>query len=170
MAVKASLRYAIGCYYENIENLHLINEKHMELGIKFAQKSHEALQTLFSIKNIKTGISKLQRSYHELLKSENHMLTSSQWSTKSGITSPNEFQNIKKKLIDQELVIEVDKSTITDEDEMVLLIVKGVVTFDSKHPHYRNSEFIDKLIKFYEDMEDYEKCQELVRLKEKSIS
>jgi hypothetical protein len=64
----------------------------------------------------------------------------------------------------------IDLHSVTDEDEMVSLIVKGVVVFDSKHPYYRNSEFIDKLIEYYECIENYEKCQELVKLKEKTIS
>lgn len=86
------------------------------------------------------------------------------------LTLLNFIDKYKETAILNENLPVIDLHSVTDEDEMVSLIVKGVVTFDSKHPHYKNSEFIDKLIDYYEYIENYEKCQELVKLKERSIS
>jgi hypothetical protein len=64
----------------------------------------------------------------------------------------------------------IDIYSITDIQEVFTLTIKGILPYDQKHPYYCDSEFIDKLIIFYKGTEDYERCQELIKLKENSIS
>jgi hypothetical protein len=64
----------------------------------------------------------------------------------------------------------LDIYSITDLHEVFDLTIKGILPFDEKHPYYCDFEFIDKLIVFYEGKEDYERCQELIKLKENSLS
>jgi hypothetical protein len=60
----------------------------------------------------------------------------------------------------------VDIYSITDIQEVFALTIKGIATFNESHPHYNNAGFIDKLIVYYENEEDYERCNELKKLKE----
>jgi len=59
-----------------------------------------------------------------------------------------------------------DIYSITDQQEIFALTIKGLVKFDEKHPHYYNTIFIDKLIKYYQGKEDYEQCELLIRLRD----
>lgn len=63
----------------------------------------------------------------------------------------------------------LDIYSITDEQEMFSLTTKGLIPFNNLHPYYRKSQFIDKLITYYESVEDYEKCQELIKQKVQSL-
>ena len=60
----------------------------------------------------------------------------------------------------------VDIYSITDIQEVFALTIKGIVPFNEEHPHYNDLSFIEKLIVFYENKEDYEFCLELKKLKE----
>ena len=44
--------------------------------------------------------------------------------------------------------------------------VSGILKFDPKHPQFNNSKFFNDLLTYYQEKEDYEKCQELLKLKE----
>lgn len=59
----------------------------------------------------------------------------------------------------------VDVYSITDVEEVFELTKKGMIQFDSRHPNYDDDEFIDRLMKYYESIEDYEQCQQLLDLK-----
>jgi hypothetical protein len=61
----------------------------------------------------------------------------------------------------------IDIYSITDEKEILELTIKGVLLFDEQHPKYNDEEFIDKMITYFESIEEYEKCQELIELKKK---
>jgi hypothetical protein len=61
----------------------------------------------------------------------------------------------------------LDIYSISDSQEIFDLTIKGILPFNELHPYYTNSEFIDKLIVFYEVREEYEQCVELKQLKEK---
>ncbi|MBN2523352.1 MAG: hypothetical protein JXB24_08740 [Bacteroidales bacterium] len=61
----------------------------------------------------------------------------------------------------------VDIYSISDEVEVLDLTLKGIVKFDEKHPKFKNKKFIDKMISHFETMEEYEKCQKLIEMKNK---
>lgn len=63
----------------------------------------------------------------------------------------------------------IDIYSITDQQEIFDLTAKGILPFDNKHPLYSNTEFIDKLIVYYEGKEQYEYCIELQLLKERIL-
>lgn len=86
------------------------------------------------------------------------------------LTLLNFIDKYEKTAILNESIPILDIHSVTDEDEMVSLTVKGLIPFNSQHPRFKHSVFIDKLIAYYECIEDYEKCQELIKLKEKAIS
>ncbi len=85
------------------------------------------------------------------------------------LTLLNFIDKYKETAILNDNIPVIDIYSVTEEAEMISLTVKGVIPFNSKHPHYKHSAFIDKLIAYYENLEDYEKCQELIKLKENAI-
>jgi hypothetical protein len=44
--------------------------------------------------------------------------------------------------------------------------ISGRMKFDSLHPMFNNDDFFRELLEYYKEKEDYEKCQELLRIKE----
>ena len=54
-----------------------------------------------------------------------------------------------------------------DEEEIFKLTVSGMIPFDSKHPHYDDAGFFEKLLLYYQENEEYEKCHELLNKKHK---
>ena len=47
-------------------------------------------------------------------------------------------------------------------DEILKLTIKGEIPFNSKHPFFRDEEFFSRLLRHYQDNEQYEKCQRLL--------
>lgn len=43
--------------------------------------------------------------------------------------------------------------------------VEGEIDFGPEHPQYNNIRFFKELLRYYEEREDYEKCDQLIRLK-----
>jgi hypothetical protein len=81
------------------------------------------------------------------------------------LTLINFLEKYKDSLIlkDNPPVIEIE--SINNEKELFDLTVAGAITFDKKHPQYNNEFFFKKLLKYYQDIEAYEKCQALINLK-----
>ncbi|MBN1117761.1 MAG: hypothetical protein JXA77_11185 [Bacteroidales bacterium] len=86
------------------------------------------------------------------------------------LTLMNFLDKYKDTAILREEIQVIDIYSITDIQEMFTLTIKGIIAFDNKHPYFNDSAFIDKLIIYYESVEDYERCQELISLKERILS
>ena len=95
---------------------------------------------------------------------------------KSLLAENNDFINIQLTLInflekykdslvldDNLPVIEIKK--VKSEGELFNLTLKGTLPYNENHPLYNNKAFFMKLLKHYQDIEAYEKCQELINLK-----
>ncbi|MBN2349926.1 MAG: hypothetical protein JXJ22_13860 [Bacteroidales bacterium] len=55
----------------------------------------------------------------------------------------------------------IDIYSVTNEDEIFELTIKGLVKFNFHHPYYGNKKFINRLLNYYLENEEYEKCHEL---------
>jgi septum formation topological specificity factor MinE len=44
--------------------------------------------------------------------------------------------------------------------------ISGKLEFNQAHPKFNNPEFFRELFEYYKEKEDYEKCQELLKIKE----
>ncbi len=53
----------------------------------------------------------------------------------------------------------------TGEKDCFELTVNGVIPFDLQHPFFNDDNFFQKLLHYYQDIEDYEKCSKLVQEK-----
>ncbi|QQS50282.1 MAG: hypothetical protein IPM71_11915 [Bacteroidota bacterium] len=60
----------------------------------------------------------------------------------------------------------VDIYSVTDEQEVFALTIKGKLSFNEDHPFYHSPNFLEKLIHFYMQKEEYEYCQQLNQIKE----
>ena len=85
------------------------------------------------------------------------------------LTLINFLEKYKNTAVIEENQQIVDIYSITDEKEILELTIKGVLLFDEQHPKYNDEEFIDKMITYFESIEEYEKCQELIDLKKKFV-
>ncbi|HEY4785252.1 MAG TPA: hypothetical protein VIH57_04355 [Bacteroidales bacterium] len=53
----------------------------------------------------------------------------------------------------------------TGEKDCFELTVNGVIPFDTHHPFFNDDNFFQKLLHYYQELEDYEKCSKLVKEK-----
>ncbi len=52
-----------------------------------------------------------------------------------------------------------------DENECFELTINGKLNFNQSHPFYNHDSFYQKLIQYYQNLEDYETCSVLVKTK-----
>ncbi len=57
------------------------------------------------------------------------------------------------------------QTTSLSRDECFQLTIDSKLAFDSKHPFYNDESFFDNLLDFFKAQENYEKCDELVKMK-----
>jgi hypothetical protein len=74
----------------------------------------------------------------------------------------------KTAVLDENMSV-VDIYSISDEAEVLDLTIKGIVAFNEEHPRFNDGDFIDKMIEYYGQQEEYEKCSELLELKSKLV-
>ena len=126
-------------------------------------------------------INKNQVKIKEILKEPNSLKRTTMFeehyeTNKSLLAQNNDFISIQLTLInflekykdssilkDNPPVIEIE--SIKNEKELFDLTVAGAITFDKNHPQYNNDSFFKRLLKHYQDIEAYEKCQALINLK-----
>ncbi|HBH49455.1 MAG TPA: hypothetical protein DDX98_12485 [Bacteroidales bacterium] len=82
------------------------------------------------------------------------------------LTLVNFLDKYKNTAIIRQDIPLIDIYSITDIQEVFALTIKGIADFNEQHPYYYNAEFIDKLIVYYENKEDYERCEQLQKLKQ----
>jgi hypothetical protein len=54
-----------------------------------------------------------------------------------------------------------------NEDDCFEMIISGKASFDENHPYFENEDFFQKLMDYYQEIEDYENCGKLVNYKQK---
>lgn len=59
-----------------------------------------------------------------------------------------------------------DFSEDLEEDEIPYFnkTISGQMSYNPSHPQFSNSNFFRKLLEYYEGIEDYEKCDELIKI------
>lgn len=55
-----------------------------------------------------------------------------------------------------------------DVNECFELTINGFLIYDKAHPFYSDDTFFNRLLNYYKQLEDYEKCSELVNTKKSS--
>jgi hypothetical protein len=52
----------------------------------------------------------------------------------------------------------------SENDSIFLQTVKGKIKFDVNHPHFHSTRFFNRLLKYYEEVENYEMCELLLKM------
>lgn len=102
--------------------------------------------------------------YEEFVQQNRQLLAQNNDLINVQLTLINFIEKYKQTAILEEETPLIDIYSITDKQEVFLLTVKGIISFNEKHPYYRDKGFIEKLLVYYGGKEDYEKCQELILL------
>lgn len=53
----------------------------------------------------------------------------------------------------------------TNEKDCFELTINGVLPYNMQHPFFNDDNFFQKLLRYYQDIEDYENCSKLVKEK-----
>ena len=53
----------------------------------------------------------------------------------------------------------------TNENECFEMTINGMLDFNTQHPYYSDDSFFQKLMKHFQESENYEKCDKLVKEK-----
>ncbi len=83
------------------------------------------------------------------------------------LTLINFLEKYKDSDMMKESESDVSFETVDDEEEIFRLTVSGMIPFDRKHPHYSDTAFFKKLLHYYQENEEYEKCHNLMNIKRK---
>ncbi|MCG8697296.1 MAG: hypothetical protein MI922_04525 [Bacteroidales bacterium] len=81
------------------------------------------------------------------------------------LTLINFVEKYKNTAILEEDYQVVDIFSVTDDEEIFELTCNGMIEFDENHPRYDDEEFFGRLLTYYEENEEYEKCQRLLESK-----
>jgi hypothetical protein len=70
-------------------------------------------------------------------------------------------------ILDDEELTELSPEMFMDEHELFELTIQGKLAFNITHPKFEDEEFFQKLLTYYAALEAYEKCNSLLKTKEK---
>ncbi len=137
------------------------------------------------VKNNLELINKNQVRIKEILKEPNSSRRTTKFeehyeTNKNLLAENNDFISVQLTLInflekykDSEIlkdntpILEIE--SVKSEKELFDLTVNGDIAFNKEHPKYSNEIFFKRLLKYYQDIEAYEKCQALINLKKSDM-
>jgi hypothetical protein len=70
---------------------------------------------------------------------------------------------MKYEYLDHESTADVQQTAPVDQ--LLLQTVNGKLEYNPAHPQFNDPEFFHRLLKYYENTEDYEMCDKLIRLR-----
>jgi hypothetical protein len=75
--------------------------------------------------------------------------------------------NFLEKYEDRHFLSDHNQATpaFKDKEECFEHTVNGLIIYDCNHPYYSDEKFFSRLLQFYQQLENYEKCSELVNTK-----
>jgi hypothetical protein len=131
------------------------------------------------VKKNLTQIQNNQKEIRELLKQQVSVIRTEQLEkkyavNKSLLSENNDFINVQLTLTN--FLEKYDESTLLgnvsveslifkNEDECFEHTINGTLIYDLNHPCYADEKFFSRLLNYYQQLENYEKCSELVNTK-----
>jgi hypothetical protein len=120
-----------------------------------------------------------QKEIRELLKQQVSVIRTEQLEkryaiNKSLLAENNDFINVQltltnflEKYEDTGMLEKCEDSypVFKDENECFEHTINGSIMYDKSHPYYLDVNFFDRLLNYYQQLENYEKCSELVNTK-----
>ena len=129
-------------------------------NVQLIKENSEIIQLVLKGEVQTESIGKVQASSNELLKENSEHLKLHN----ALLTYLKSLQNIESFTIPSEAVlsnelIPADIETIKlGFDDYLQSTIQGLMVFDSTHPYFCSEEFKSKLIHYYSEIEEYEKC------------
>lgn len=131
------------------------------------------------VKSNLTQIQNNQKDIRELLKLQVSAFRTEQLEKKYSINKSllaenNDFINVQltltnflEKYENTEFLGDTLKSSpvFKDENDCFEHTINGSILFDFNHPYYSDEKFFTRLLAYYQQLENYEKCSELVNTK-----
>jgi hypothetical protein len=131
------------------------------------------------VKENLTQIQNNQKGIRDLLKQQvsekrTELLEGKYAINKALLAENNDFINVQltltnflEKYEDTILLAESDNNVpvYKDVDECFEHTVNGFLMYDPSHPYYNDEKFFNRLIHYFQQLEDYERCSELVNTK-----
>jgi hypothetical protein len=71
-------------------------------------------------------------------------------------------------ILDEEELPDLNPDLYLDDHELFELTIQGKLVFNITHPKFDDEEFFQKLLSYYSSLEAYEKCNSLLKTKEKT--
>jgi hypothetical protein len=63
----------------------------------------------------------------------------------------------------------LSEDKIIDEEGCFEMTINGQIEYNFKHPYFKNELFFNRLLDYYQNIEDYEKCSKLVNTRHKKL-
>ncbi len=94
---------------------------------------------------------------------------------KSLLMENNDFINLQLQLVnflnkyrdadflDSSATLSVKEISSKENLDYFELTISGLIPFDKEHPLYEDDSFFEKLLDYYQEMENYEMCEALVK-------
>ncbi len=70
-------------------------------------------------------------------------------------------------ILEDEELPELNPELYMDDHELFELTIQGKLAFNITHPKFEDEEFFQKLLSYYSALEAYEKCNALLKTKER---
>ena len=138
-------------------------KEHVKQNIKEIQYNQDEINSMLTNASVSLNSKELDYKYElnkELLEeNEDFILLQMQM---------NEFMEKYSHLFtaDSELDVEDKDLKSIDKINFLNMTVTGKLVFDSKHPQFNNPQFFQELLEYYQELEDYEKCDELLKIRD----
>ena len=149
---------------ENLMNkiLRIIKE-HVRQNNKEIQYNQEEINDLLS-----TGSSQINQRELEIKKDLNKELMNENKDFLKMQFEITEFIEKYGHLFSEDEITGTVDDDIHENEKLNLFYqtISGTLKFDSMHPLFDNPDFFRQLFEYYQEKEDYEMCQELLKLKE----
>jgi hypothetical protein len=130
---------------------------------------------------VKQNLSEIQnnqKEIRELLKQQISVIRTEQLEkryaiNKSLLSENNDFINVQLTLTnflekyEKDAMLEDGSVSMVfkNEDECFEHTINGTLMYDLNHPYYVDEKFFSRLLNYYQQLENYEKCSELVNTK-----
>lgn len=140
------------------KNANLIKENSQI--IQSVLKGEIALESgRFNIAEVQDKNNELIKENSEYLKLHNQLL-----SFMRGVQQTDDVPYLENEQEDAVAKDSISENKIETEDELFEKTILGQIEFNAKHPFFKSVEFKNRLLSYYTEREEYERCAVLVNM------
>ena len=155
---------------DNLKDMqHLINKTIETLKSKIRTNLETINKNQAEIKRILTSNEedKYKTEFDRMFEENKNLLSQNNDYINIQLTLINFVEKYKDTAILNEDTPMVDVFSVSDTEEIFDLTCKGLIEFNANHPNYEDESFFERLLAYYEEREEYEKCQRLLNYRQR---